>query len=166
MYLCRPMQQPKKIYTVDEATRRLENFCAYQERCHEEVQRKLKSMHMIPQAIDHIIAHLIQHNFLNETRFAEVYVRSKFNQKHWGKHRLKNELKRRQISEYNICMALKQIDEPQYLEKLRSISQHKWSSLSASYSQTQKKQKLFQYLQYRGWEAHLIYAEIQNLGNI
>ncbi|GAL68299.1 regulatory protein RecX [Jejuia pallidilutea] len=67
----------KKTYTVQEATRKLERYCAYQERCHKEVRQKLVSMHMIPEAIDVIIVHLLEHNYLNETRFAKTFVRGK-----------------------------------------------------------------------------------------
>ncbi len=59
-----------KTYTVDEARQKLEQYCAYQERCHDEVIQKLRGLNMIPQAADTIIAHLIEHNFLNEERFA------------------------------------------------------------------------------------------------
>ena len=54
------MQRPK-TYTVDEAQKAMEKYWAYQERCHQEVRKKLQSMQMIPEAIDHIIVHLIQH---------------------------------------------------------------------------------------------------------
>ncbi|HAI16607.1 MAG TPA: recombinase RecX, partial [Xanthomarina gelatinilytica] len=67
-----------KTYTVEEAKRTLENYCAYQERCHKEVAQKLRDMRMIPEAIDVIIVHLLEHDFLNETRFAKSYVRGKF----------------------------------------------------------------------------------------
>ena len=79
----------KKTYTVKEATKKLEHYCAYQERCHKEVRQKLLSMRMIPESIDTIIVHLIKHNFLNEERFTKAYVRGKFKFKSWGKGRLK-----------------------------------------------------------------------------
>jgi regulatory protein len=67
-----------RTYTVDEAQKKLESYCAYQERCHKEVRTKLQEMRMIPEAIDAIMVHLIQHNFLNEERFAKAFVRGKF----------------------------------------------------------------------------------------
>lgn len=87
-----------KTYTVEEAMRAIERYCAYQERCHQEVNTKLYNMRMIPEAIDNIIVHLLKHDFLNETRFAQTFVRGKFNIKKWGKQRLKLELKKRDIS--------------------------------------------------------------------
>ena len=96
-----------KTYTVSEATKRMERYCAYQERCHKEVQQKLKQMRMIPEAIDQIIYHLLQHNFLNETRFSQAFARGKFRTKKWGKNRIISELTFREISKYNIRSGFK-----------------------------------------------------------
>ena len=68
----------EKSYTVDQATKALEHFCAYQERCHKEVEQKLYDLKMIPEAKEKIIIHLLQHNFLNEERFAKAFARGKF----------------------------------------------------------------------------------------
>ncbi|MBO6881940.1 MAG: RecX family transcriptional regulator, partial [Winogradskyella sp.] len=77
-------ESPKKYYSVQEATAKMEHYCAYQERCHKEVVDKLKSMKMIPEAIDQIVGHLIQENYLNEERFAKAFARGKFQIKKWG----------------------------------------------------------------------------------
>ena len=71
------MKKPTTTYTVAEATNRMERYCAYQDRCHQEVVTKLREMKMIPQAIDHIVGHLIAGNFLNEERFARSFARGK-----------------------------------------------------------------------------------------
>ena len=49
----------QKTYTVDEATKILEGYCAYQERCHKEVEQKLYDLNMIPEAKEQIILHLL-----------------------------------------------------------------------------------------------------------
>ena len=69
---------PRKTYTLDEAQKRLERYCAYQERCHQDVRRKLTEMRMIPEAQDKIIVHLLDHDFLNEQRFVDAFIRGKF----------------------------------------------------------------------------------------
>jgi regulatory protein len=48
--------------------KKIEHYCAYQERCHDEVVQKLRTMKMDADEIDTIIVKLIQDNFLNESR--------------------------------------------------------------------------------------------------
>ncbi len=148
-----------KTYTVDEAQKKLEGYCAYQERCHKEVRNKLREIRMIPEAVDKIIVHLIEHNYLNEERFAKAYVRGKFRIKKWGKNRLLRELKFRQISKYSIDSAMKEIDLDDYYQTLdelviKRISQVKEKNIY------KKKKKVADYLLYRGWESHLIYEKL------
>ena len=105
----------KKIFTVDEIKKKLENYCIYQDRCHKEVEQKLKEFNLIDQAREMILLSLMKDNFLNEERFAKSFARGKFRIKKWGKKRITNELKYRDISNYNIKTALKEIDEEEYL---------------------------------------------------
>ena len=154
--------QSSKSYSVTEATRKLEGYCAYQERCHKEVIQKLRNMRMIPAAIDQIVTHLIQENYLNEERFAQSFARGKFNIKKWGRNRIVNELKRRDISRFNIKTALKEIDDSAYLETLDKLSKKRLSQITETNIQKRKK-KLADYLLYRGWESHLVYQKIKEL---
>jgi regulatory protein len=151
-----------KTYTVTEAKRKLEHYCAYQDRCHAEVNSKLKEMRMIPMAIDEIIFHLIEHDFLNEERFAKSFARGKFNIKHWGKVRIIRELKLRKISEYNIKTALKEFTEEDYFSKLDFIASKKLTSITET-DIYKKRKKLADYLLYRGWESHLVYETTKAL---
>ncbi len=152
-----------KTYTVDEAKSRLERYCAYQERCHKEVNRKLKEMRMIPDAIDLIIHHLIQHNYLNETRFAKAFARGKFRTKHWGKNRIVRELKLRDISAFNVKLALKEISEQDYFESFHNLAEKRWAQLENESNLPKKKKKFADYLLYRGWEYNLIFDKLNEL---
>lgn len=157
------MQQTVKTYTVDEALKKLENYCAYQDRCHKEVQDKLKEMRMIPEAIDHIIYQLIQDKFLDEERFARSFARGKFRTKKWGKTRIVRELKLREITKYNINLALTEIEETEYLKTFEKLVKKRLKQLKTEKNLYKKKNKLMTYLQYRGWESHLIYEKINEL---
>ncbi|NRD19036.1 RecX family transcriptional regulator [Winogradskyella eckloniae] len=148
-----------KTYTVTEAKRKLERYCAYQERCHKEVKTKLKEMRMIPEAIDVILVHLIEHNFLNEERFAQAFVRGKFRIKQWGKVRLVRELKLREISTYSIQTALKEIDEEAYHQTLEALTLKRIAQVKEN-DRFKKKKKVADYLLYRGWESHLVYEKL------
>ena len=148
-----------KTYTVDEAQKKLEHYCAYQERCHKEVREKLKDMRMIPEAIDMIMVHLIEHNFLNEERFAQAFVRGKFRIKKWGKNRLVRELKFREISKYSIDKALKEIDLEDYHSTLDELTKKRIAQVNEK-NIFKKKKKVADYLLYRGWESHLVYEKL------
>ncbi len=148
-----------KTYTVDQAQKKLESYCAYQERCHKEVNAKLRDMRMIPEAIDKIVVHLIEHNFLNEERFAKAFVRGKFRIKKWGKIRLVRELKFRAISKYSIDTALKEIDLDDYYTTLDELTKKRIAQVSEN-NIYKKKKKVADYLLYRGWESHLVYEKL------
>ncbi|MEJ6792438.1 MAG: regulatory protein RecX [Lacinutrix sp.] len=152
----------KKTYTVTEAQKKLEHYCAYQERCHKEVRQKLKSMGMIPEAIDIIIVHLLKHNFLNEERFAKIFVSGKFRIKKWGRYRLRLELKKKDISTVNLKAALNEIPEYEYLEVFNALAEKKFESILET-NKFKKKKKLVDYLLYRGWESYLVYDKANEL---
>lgn len=156
------MYTKNKVYTLEQAQAKLQKYCAYQDRCHMEVEHKLKSMNMIPQAIEQIIMTLIQEDYLSEERFAMAFVRGKFKIKRWGKIRLKRELKKRQISNYLIDKALSQISESDYLMAFERLANKKAENLLGT-TKTHNKKKLIDYLMYRGWESHLIYDKVNQL---
>ena len=96
-------------FTVDEIEFKLKQYCSYQDRCHNEVEKKLKTFDVIPEAREQIIIKLINENYLNETRFSKSFVRGKFKIKNWGKRKIILELKSRNVSSYNIKEGLKEI---------------------------------------------------------
>ena len=156
------MHQKLKSYTVAEAQKKLEHYCAYQERCHKEVRQKLKDLNMIPEVADIIIVHLLEHNYLNEERFAKIFVRGKFNIKKWGRFRLTRELKRKDISKININLALSQIDNDEYIDVFNDLAE-KRANMMLEHNKLKKKKKLIDYLLYRGWESYLVYDKVNEL---
>lgn len=154
--------QRKTTYTLEEAQKKLEHYCAYQERCHLEVVKKLESMGMISIVIDQIIGHLIQENYLNESRFAQSFARGKFRIKKWGKQRIVRELKQRQLSDYTIRLGLKEIADEDYNKTLSNLAEKFWAA-NAHRSIPLRKKKVIDALRYRGWESELIFAVLADL---
>jgi len=155
--------EPKKIkLTPTEARKKLENYCAYQERCHTEVREKLYGFGLYTREVDEIVAYLVTHNYLNEERFAEAYASGKFSIKHWGKNKIKAGLKLKRVSEYSIRKALASIDPDEYLKILRKVAEKKNNSLKLTGATTKnqkeylRKSKLTSYLLSRGFEGDLI----------
>ncbi len=146
----------RSVISVEDVKRHLEGYCVYQDRCHQEVHKKMREYNLIPQAKDAILLHLLEHDFLNEERFSKSFARGKFRIKQWGRVRIVRELKMRQISEYNIKTALKEIDEKDYIDTLYRLTEKKYKSLTETNVYKQKK-KLVDFLNYRGFESHLIF---------
>ena len=152
----------RKSYTVQQALNKLKKYCTYQDRCHKEVELKLKEMRIIIEASNQIIITLVQENYLNEERFAISFVRGKFKIKKWGKQRLILELKRRNISKYLINKAIKQISDQEYKTTFERLAKRKAESITAVTNITKKK-KLADYLLYRGWESTMVYDKVNQL---
>jgi regulatory protein len=152
----------KRVLSVEEIKRKLEQYCVYQDRCHKEVEKKLYEYNLIPEAKGYILLHLLQHNFLNEERFAKSFSRGKFRIKKWGKQRIVRELKFRDISQYNIKTALKEIDEQEYIATLYELVEKKNESIFESNIYKRKK-KIIDFLRYRGWESSLIYEAVNEV---
>ncbi|SDH05170.1 regulatory protein RecX [Psychroflexus sediminis] len=154
--------KPKKSLTVDEALLKMMNYCVYQDRCHQEVEKKLYELEMYEDAQAYIITRLIEEDFLNEERFARSYARGKFRIKKYGRLRITRELKAKAISAYNLKAALSEIDEEDYLSTLKDLSEQKLSTLKEP-NAYKKRQKLYQHLAYKGYETELIYDVINDL---
>lgn len=157
-----PFPHKTKAYTLTEAKRALENYCAYQERAHSEVVEKLRGMRMIPEAIDAVVDHLIQEDFLNEERFARAYVRGKFNQKHWGKKRLIQGLKQKQLSAFAIKAGMSELIELDYRGSFETLARRITETTQGGKTAASKK-KIADYLLYRGWESEWVYDWINQL---
>ncbi len=148
--------------TKTEALIRLQKYCAYQDRCHQEVRNKLIQLKVFGDELEEVIADLIQDNFLNEERFARSYARGKFRFKKWGKRKILGELKRRKISEYCIKKAFTEIDDEEYMEVLYKVLEKKIDSTNGK-NKYEIKQKVVNYAIQRGFETFLIWPAMNEL---
>lgn len=161
--------EPKKKIRITDAKialRKAESFCAYQERCQQEVRDRLYSWGLWPEAVEDIIANLITSNFVNEERFAKAFAGGKFRIKKWGRVKIKIELKKRKISDYCIKQAMKEIDEKEYIKTLRRIVETQEEKLSKKklkgrFAKEIIKQKIVQYCLSRGFERDIVYDTLK-----
>jgi len=148
----------KRIITEkDRALRKLQKYCAYQDRCHQEVRSKLLDLKIYGDDLEDIIVQLIEENFLNEERFARSYARGKFRIKNWGRTRILQELKRRKISAYCIKKAMEEIEEEDYEQTLLKLLEKKRKQLKEK-KPFILKGKLAKYLIGKGYESGLVWT--------
>ena len=150
-----------KIITPLVAIEKARKYCAYQERAHSEVRKKLYEWGMNEEHVEGIISKLITEGFINEERFAVTFARGKFRIKKWGKNRIKAELKKRKITEYCINKALSEIDRKEYLKTLKEVILKKEKEIKEK-NKLKRKNKLAQYTISRGFEPELVWNLINN----
>ncbi|MBK1897736.1 regulatory protein RecX [Chryseobacterium paridis] len=145
----------KKSYTFIEIKQKLVNYCVYQDRCHAEVEQKMREFTLIPEAKEEILLYLLQENYLNEERFVRSYIRGKFYIKHWGRNKIRINLKQKQISEKLINACFDEIDEDDYFKTISKIFEDYYSKQSGL-KEYQKKSKAIKYLMGKGFEYEII----------
>ena len=100
-----------KIYTIEAAQAAIQRYCAFQERCQSEVEERLRSMGVLPEAQAELVADLMANGFLNEERFARAFARGKFRIKGWGPHKIAQGLQAKRVSSACINLGLSELDE-------------------------------------------------------
>lgn len=151
----------RKRYTPHQARLKAESYCAYQERSQKEIRDKLYEWGLFSKEVEEIISDLIQQNFLNEERFALAYAQGKLRIKGWGKYKIKQGLKLKQIPEKLVQKALKHLDMDEYLAKLESILSKK-SALISEKDSFKRRLKLQQFATMRGFEQDLVAEILKN----
>lgn len=111
---------------IEEIYKKILRYCAYQERCPNQVRLKLKQMGVSASDSTLILQRLETENFLNEERFARSYVRGKFRMNGWGRIKIRNGLSAQGVEPSLLSQALREeIDPEQYRERLHRILSEK-----------------------------------------
>ena len=154
----------RKTYTPSQAKPKIEKFCAYQERSHQQVKRKLQGYGLNGMDADILLVELMHANFLNEERFAMAYARGKFKIKGWGKAKIKQGLKREGVGEKLIQQALASLGMDDYLDTLNTLATKKWPLIKGA-SHIEKVFKLKRYLVGKGYDFEAIDKAIAQVVN-
>ena len=153
-----------KKLTPEQAFQKARHYCGYQERSHTEVKEKLYSFGLWKTDVEILLSRLIEENYLNEERFAQQFAGGKFRMKQWGRIKIKHELKQKQVSEYCIKKAMKEIDEEEYMKVLLKLAAQKWKSVKGpGVNRFTKLGKTTAYLLQKGYEADLVKKALSEL---
>jgi regulatory protein len=152
----------KKIIDEHAARTKAEHYCSYQERSQQEVRDKLYEWGQHTKVVENIISGLIGDNFLNEERFAKAYATGKFRQKGWGKVKIKQGLKFKQVPDVLIKKALQSITDDEYVLMLQKVLTKKGAVISEK-NLYKRNYKLQQYALGRGYESDLVAEVLKQL---
>lgn len=144
----------------EEINKRIKHYCAYQERAHSEVRRKLYALGLYKDEVEEVIVQLIEEGFLNESRFAKTFAGGKFRIKKWGRLKIINSLEAKGVSRNGIKYALTEISEDEYMEMLKRVLDKKIESWPGKSLSPLLKKKLAQYAIGKGYEPEIVWAMI------
>tara|TARA_B100001057_G_scaffold426980_1_gene451462 strand:+ start:34 stop:501 length:468 start_codon:yes stop_codon:yes gene_type:complete len=140
---------------------KMRSYCMYQERCVQEVKKKLTRLQVVPKTKSKIINHLIADDYLNEVRFAKSFIQGKLRIKKWGRIKLNYELRIRGVKKFIIDQEINKISKEDYYEYFNQFSNNKIKTLKGS--KEQKKRSFINYFTYRGWENNLVYEKLNEI---
>ncbi len=147
---------PPKIYTVAQGVVKAQAYCAYQERCHQEVIDKVMEWGLTYAEANEVTTLLIDDGFLNEARFAKLYVSGKSRIKRWGRKKILIGLKQKKISDRCIKDAFATIDDDEYLGNIIIHLRKKIGEQLFSKVNKPLLQKAIQYTLTKGFEYDII----------
>jgi regulatory protein len=132
---------------------KLEAFCAYQERCTQEVRTKIERLGADESLALEVIKHLKENRFLDDKRFVEAYVQGKLRIKKWGRQKIKAALFQKRVDAKLIQEGIYSfISDEEYQEVMVSLIERKNRELSTEKDPQIKKQKLMRFLLSRGFQ--------------
>ena len=99
--------------TSSEILSKIERYCAYQDRCTQEVVTKLRSWKIEEQELRQVLQILKNDGFIDDERYVQSYIRGKINTKQWGMQKIRMGLLQKGISKNLIDKYIEDINPEQ-----------------------------------------------------
>ena len=137
-------------------------LCASREYPGEEIRLKLLSWGLNTTEAESLINTLIRENFINDRRYAEAFVKDRYNHNKWGKVKIAAHLRAKSIPSELIESALAAIDDGEYRQAIRDILTSHRRFIKAK-NQFDLKGKLLRFGLSKGFESHILYDILNDL---
>lgn len=147
---------PAEIYE------RICRYCSYQERCTFDAAQKLGEWKVPAGKAGLVIKRLKTDGYIDDDRFARLFVRSKFRNNKWGRVKLGYELRGRKIPEKIISEALKEISDENYRQTIRNLILKKKSEIKPGKNLTIR-EKIITFVIGKGFEFDLAAEVLKEL---
>ena len=135
--------------------KRITKYCAGAEKSTHDVITKLTEWGVGEEDTEIILKKLRSEKFVDDTRYAKTYVSEKWDLSRWGKIKILNSLRQKNIDENVIGSALKEIDEKAYIEGLQEMLRKKYKDVKSGDAASDAK-RVMMFAMSRGFEEELI----------
>ena len=134
----------KRDKTPDEALAALMRLCARAEKSEGDARRLMRGWGVAEKDAEQVLGRLVRDRFIDDSRYAEAFVREKLRLSGWGEYKIRTALQRKRIDRALIDAALAEADRSGMDERLRRQLERK--ARTAKYStQYELKTKLIRY---------------------
>ncbi len=137
--------------TTDEILYKLAAKCSVSEQCLSDIEAKLSRYDLTEEERIHILRHLMEEKYVDDRRYAEAYVKDKYRFNKWGRIKIAQGLRMKDIDTETIKSAMGAIDEEEYMDILRDLIKAKRRSTRGS-SEYEINGKLIRFATGRGFE--------------
>lgn len=144
-----------------EAFGRLTAFCAAGEHCLAEVRERLRRWNVAPDEAEALVRRLVEEQYINEERYCRAYINDKVRFARWGRLKIAQALRQKQIASSLYLPLLDELDEAIYSEQLRRLLEAKQREVKGR-NAYERKVKLVRFALGRGYEMDMIRRFIPN----
>ena len=144
-----------------EAFGRLTAFCAAGEHCLTEVRERLRRWNVAPDEAEALVRRLVEEQYINEERYCRAYINDKVRFARWGRLKIAQALRQKQIASSLYLPLLDELDEAIYSEQLRRLLEAKQREVKGR-NAYERKVKLVRFALGRGYEMDEIRRFIPN----
>lgn len=134
----------KRDKTPDEALAALMRLCARAEKSEGDARRLMRGWGVAEKDAEQVLGRLVRDRFIDDSRYAEAFVREKLRLSGWGEYKIRTALQRKGVSKEWIDAALSQADRPAMGERLAQQLERKARTVKYT-SPYELKTKLIRY---------------------
>uniref|UniRef100_UPI00402952C4 regulatory protein RecX n=1 Tax=Prevotella sp. TaxID=59823 RepID=UPI00402952C4 len=149
------MLQKKKPITEQEALQKLSALCARAEHSSGEMLEKMRRWQLSEDAREWVLDRLIDEKFVDDERFARLFVREKIRFDRWGRRKIEQALYQKGVASDISRRVLDEVDDEAYVAELKNLIAAKRRSVQAE-SDYEMRAKLTKYALGRGFGYNVI----------
>ena len=149
------MLQKKKPITEQEALQKLSALCARAEHSSGEMLEKMRRWQLSEDARERVLDRLIDEKFVDDERFARLFVREKIRFDRWGRRKIEQAFYQKGVASDISRRVLDEVDDEAYVAELKKLIAAKRRSVQAE-SDYEMRAKLTKYALGRGFDYNVI----------
>ena len=149
------MLQKKKPITEQETLLKLSALCARAEHSSGEMLEKMRRWQLSDDARERVLDRLIDEKFVDDERFARLFVREKIRFDRWGRRKIEQALYQKGVASDISRRVLDEVDDEAYVAELKKLIAAKRRSVQAE-SDYEMRAKLTKYALGRGFGYNVI----------